>query len=86
MTKQEDIREGIRTIIDDPLVYIADKPVEYTDKILSYLHSQGVVVKVNRELPPRAAITIVEGSQTIIIPIKKLSELGYEAVEPLIEE
>ena len=46
MTKQEEIREKILYLIAEPL----DETMgELTDKIIKYLDSQGVVIKVDRE-------------------------------------
>jgi len=44
MTKQEEIREGLEQILIP----------EATQEVLLYLHSQGVVIKVDRELPETA--------------------------------
>ena len=59
MSKQEEIREGVGKRLD---LYIDEGSVEErlikrADKILSYLHSQGVVIKVERELPESWVVT-----------------------------
>ena len=46
MTKQEEIREGL----SDLIYGLAYRPPD-VDAILRYLHSQGVVIKVDSELP-----------------------------------
>ena len=69
MNKQEEIREGIKNLIDknthfykgnySPLAGTLTssrremwcKPSYLADEIFSYLHSQGVVIKVEKELP-----------------------------------
>jgi len=50
MTKQEKIIEGIGHVITVNRPYIANK-IAY--KIAEYLHSQGVVIKVEEWLPTR---------------------------------
>ena len=52
MTKQEEIREGILKIIHFYNRGTTDaNDAQLRDKLISYLHSQGVVIKVDRELP-----------------------------------
>ncbi len=46
MTSREEIREGIAVILE-----AAGGSKEWTLNILEFLHSQGVVIKVDRELP-----------------------------------
>ena len=81
MTRQE-IREGIASIVmgDNPLGLVV------SDRVLNYLHSQGVVIKVDRELPndaiyrpPKQEEAYCEGRDTVI-------QAGYTAWEPLIKE
>ncbi len=74
MTKQEEIREGIWERIGDCLISIGcgeegcihaeTKALEAQEtcleSILSYLHSQGVVIKVERELPENPHIITIE--------------------------
>ncbi len=95
-TKQEEIRERIAR------EYMAATDGEYrdgdgsrsifVDQILSYLHSQGVVIKVEWELPEVYFETerLNNGNtNTISIAITddiKKAYSGYTAVEPLIEE
>jgi len=90
--KREKIREGITQVILTPRIrygQAADQSPrrytistefipEITEQILSYLHSQGCVLKVDRELPKDDE----EAWQRII----EKSGAGYVAVEPLIEE
>jgi len=80
MTKQEEIREGLGNVIAQwhPLV-----TGDLLDAILSYLHSQGVVIKVDRELPKECQDCALYRSYSgggI-----KLLKAGYVVVEPLIK-
>ena len=90
MATREEIREGMRGIGVNTTAYDSNISFNLSDKdigeILAYLHSQGVVIKVDRELPDRASVVIIEGDQSVVIPIKILTNAGYEAVEPLIKE
>ncbi len=70
MNKQEEIREGVARNIAGPLLDW-ELTLKIADQVLQYLHSQGVVIKVERE--------IYEGYQEAV-------RAGYVAVEPLIEE
>ncbi len=64
MTKQEEIREGISNLIDNNYnarnpsypELIAFQPMKFLNELLPYLHSQGVVIKVDRELPDRICL------------------------------
>lgn len=98
MTKQEEIREGIGKIVSDTVklhsiragnqavfVYTGDKPLQ--DLILEYLHSQGVVIKVDKEFPE--SLTVYgygEEKYLRMVSPQELKEAGYVAVEPLIKE
>ncbi len=63
---------------------------ENADKILNYLHSQGVVIKVDKELPkPLTASYIDWDNGNIVTEVvwdtaRALNRAGYLAVEPLI--
>ena len=97
---REEIREGINRLIPyDPLE--PNRPPEVvTREILSYLHSQGVVIKVARELPfpgekmfARLNYQIdpmspVRGSviEAYRLAQQDMGEIGYVAVESLIKE
>ena len=90
MTKQEKIREGIAIRIH---------PTKYdyvvADEILSYLHSQGVVIKVGeiKEVTATAShpeTFIVQGNGIFLTSTertafvyKALKQAGYAAVEQL---
>ena len=95
MTKQEKIREGLeRTIVDERL--ILGYSGKLASKILSYLHSQGVVIEVERELPeyPYPLVTQIAGEMEIIDTWHKIYneaqsdmlKAGYVAVVPIKEE
>jgi len=82
MTKQEEIREGIGHYI---ILYRMGeyKEDQTINKILSYLHSQGVVIRVDRELTKEVMYGQEAYAQEDIE--RFLREAGYVAVEPLIE-
>jgi len=88
LTKQEEIRKGIETIISDQGYYF---PWGKTaQEILAYLHSQGVVIKVEKELPSDKNLYGVAKDNMAAgcyyhgqIDMK---EAGYVAVEPIIKE
>ncbi len=90
MTKQEEIREGIESLFKGSMSAIihdfqfheltSDWRKEFTNRVLKYLHSQGVVIKVDKELP------FLWDGYTMDGYIRELIEAGYVAVEPLIKE
>ncbi len=110
MTKQEEIREGIRTLlkgyhivanaVDDGIEPDMARLDTYPDRIMYYLHSQGVVIKVKRKLPepPQEPPTklgddtgwakFVAGSPKEIwkMALEASEEADIVAVEPLIKE
>lgn len=49
MTKQEEIREGMALIFESQC-WVSDS-LDMADKTLTYLHSQGVVIKVAQKYP-----------------------------------
>ena len=80
-TKQDIIREGIAERLKDPIAFV-DVEAEFmadttiTELILSYLHSQGVVLKVGSKWPIRCSEcnqvgTWVEEDFTLIEPLIK---------------
>ena len=97
MTKQEEIREEIlriencETAIECPLE--PDDPCAEcrTNQILSYLHSQGVVIKVEGELPEEPTWCSLDGKairgarSVYKIAQQDILNAGYAPVEPLIE-
>jgi len=76
MTRQEEIREGLTQRIMKPLdfVNLEETFPEMTIPrlILEYLHSQGVVLKVERELPIEKIYYVEFGhyEDTMWIPFK----------------
>ena len=98
MAKQEEIREGIAVRLywkDHP---VGDWSVELPETkaiyyiranvALSYLHDNGVVIKVERELPFQVIINdaVTVGGSKIDIPNEVLKSAGYEAIESLVEK
>lgn len=93
MTKQKEIREGIAQSIFERFTN-GHKPWEKctqkhkdiflrrADLILTYLRSQGVVIKVDRELPS----FVMEARDWDSVERIKNKLTGYVVVEPLIEE
>ena len=95
MTKREEIREGVAEKIFEWYQRQFNLPIlkwgkihggirglilSITDIVLEYETSQGVVIKVDRELPPNLwRHTYKEGQYSML-------EDGYVAVEPLVEE
>ncbi len=79
-SKEEIIREGILALnfrdIDER-TFLSEMSV---DHLLKYLQSQGVVIKVDREL------VVPEGCSITATLLLMLKEAGYVAVEPLIKE
>ena len=95
MTKQEEIKGEIYRILYD----VACSPYpergglleNRASQILAYLHSQGVVIKVERELPPRYFANRKKMPWVSDYDVEKntqeeMLKAGYVAVEPLIEE
>lgn len=92
MTTREEIREGIAqriAIRDDKgfldhaaLKYkVTQEEYEFTDRVLSYLDSRGVVLKANRELPvnPYARTQPSGHSEFTLKVAKALVERQHEA-------
>ena len=82
MTKQEEIRKGIAIILES-----AGANKEWTLNILEFLHSQGVVLKVERE-PREPGYMEAPGWKKVgwHSACKAMIRDGYSAWEPLIEE
>jgi len=95
MATREKIREGIgscvRAIRNDRSPQVEALFKAATDNILAYLHSQGVVIRADRELPaiswsssdPRYDQAYSRG---IAKGISMAKEAGYVATIPLVEE
>ena len=81
LTKQEEIREGIFKVLfpySNADHYTGDETVQ---KVLEHLHSQGVVIKVERELPIE-----VECESGVFEYLADSEVSRFPAVEPLIKE
>ncbi len=107
-TKQEEIREGLaKRRYYDGMIGIGSGIPQWEDRTeaerehfrakidddFNYLHSQGVVIKVDRELPKLKSLTgdaSLKEKLAFLQGVEALREevikAGYEAVEPLIEE
>ncbi len=99
MTKQEEIREGLKDILFPDQEDIEGewgmgdkdeatlKSYIRADEILRYLDMKGVVIKVKRELPVK-----IEGQENMHYcagyynACQRMIESGYIATESLIEE
>lgn len=100
MTKQEEIRRElyIRSLkyfkdFQDALYNGGEScPTQcLVDELLEYLHSKGVVIKVERELPPSMANEVdwsgkVNWQAGYDHAEARYRLAGYEAVEPLVKE
>ena len=80
MTKQEKMREGIAKLINDAPATLSNEDLAF--RIMGYEDSEGVVIKVNKELPDisyySAYPEIIEDTQ------KDMLKAGYVAVESLV--
>ena len=87
MTRQEEVRDGMLQIVSEYgfRVLMSEgktKPANWTDKLLFYLHSEGVVIKADRELPEdmwASPMNSVEHDAQ-----QDMLRAGYVAVEPLV--
>ena len=96
MSKQEKIREGIKTLIAIEQSGGGFDGNRLTQKILEFEDMVGVVIKVDRELPEQPSFTSYpkdrsDGRPNMTYQIFKagqrsLIDAGYVAVNPLIEE
>ena len=99
--KQIEIRKGIANIqmgwvpdVTSHAVRPTKEAYQYADNILAFLHSQGVVIKVEREWPQPTTTEEAASKSTQawlarayeIIGMDVLLKAGYIAVESLIEE
>ena len=91
MTKQEEIREGIKEILlpsGKESVITPYMSGIVSQLIMEYLHSQGVVIKVERELPDCPGRVVADPEHLMLY--KQMQEgfikAGYAiAVEPLVK-
>jgi len=106
MTKQEEIRTEIKAYLAEAMDGIEfteddEKGLDVmTENLLEYLHSQGVAIKMDRELPYATEETVfgrltwpvelMDPAHGTYIEVYRLAqqdmgEAGYVAVEPLIK-
>jgi len=82
MTKQEEIKEGMEAIVSDMVygvrAHFTSK--EIVARLQKFESSQGVVIKVEREL------SIPEGHSIPAVLLLAFKDAGCAAVEPLIKE
>ena len=98
MPSREEIREGTREWLiemdtchnEDCGDAKCDSSCPYlnkiVDKFLVYLHSQGVVIKIDRELPD---LVIDPQTNRLRVPVDVMNEMlkaGYTAWKPLVEK
>ncbi len=91
MTKQEEIREGIfRIILDNCWTSESEEASIFGAalRIVDYLHSQGVMLKRESELPDNVCENDDGRDLTTGYKLAQedMLEAGYVAVKPLIEE
>lgn len=87
MATREGIREGIRHLCFEALGSNSAMQIGIEEKILSYLHSQGVVIKVDKELPIAALhVKAFIGDNQMELLGGVLDKAGFVATEPLIKE
>ncbi len=83
MSKQEEIREGLIELARLAILN-QDPPSRLAKEIIEYLHSEGCVLKVERELPSyRNAVN--KSYNDYMLGREDMLKAGYVAVEPLIE-
>ena len=92
MTKQEEVKTGLKGLRMSKRNYNGKNYPSFLSpddvgKILAYLHSHGVVIKVVRELPGKEGVIFSYGTGDDGIwdeSQEAMIEAGYVAVEPLI--
>ena len=86
MTKQEEIKKGLYQLARETKTSCIYGDI--IEDILNYLHSQGCVLKVDRELPNIATCEDYALCREFCHTIEQLNMLkaGYVAIEPLIKE
>jgi len=88
--KRNEIRGGIEQILD---LYIdegleEERLIKRADKILRYLHSQGVVIADRDRGLPEVKVDFGDGSYEILTNIigHKYNQAGYVATIPLVKD
>ena len=101
MATREEIRNKLIDMLDEAEYFFKkdedDRPRSYADTILDYLHSQGVVIKVDRDLVNttsetedikselhRAVNAHINNETTFIELMGRIVGTGYVAVKSLI--
>ncbi len=86
MATREEIREGLFKVLfphSNADHYTGDETVQ---KVLDYLHSQGVVIKVERKLPFVSGFTDIEPEELDkVVDAFRDAYAGYVATIPLID-
>ena len=90
---REEIKEGIRDALRQyHNLEMAKRPDDKTDylyviqeSLINRLHSKGVVIKVDRELPRVDSCLEAVGKLIAVTAQSGMLKAGYVAVEPLIE-
>lgn len=89
MTKQEEIYRDL-SIITQSYATSAKANVCLVNSILDYLHSQDVVIKVDKPLPRPKNLNLREDwtwMEEVLLGIReRYTKAGYTATEPLIKE
>lgn len=84
---REEIREGIKEVLSGWGIDNWDIDHSAIDDLLNYLHSQGVVIKIDRKLPfVSSDFTLSTHGVYVKVGEGALSEQGYVAVESLVKE
>lgn len=88
MTKQEEIKEYIKSVLvqmNSEVMLESGRSYDYyLGKILGYLHSQDVVIKLGNRLPEISYNSAYPENEEIYQ--QAMLKAGYRAVEPLIKE
>ena len=89
MTKQEEIQKWIKETILRAIKWAVEEGMTdgyldmYADEFLKYLHSQGCVIKVDRELPTEKGVSLpFKVSPELSMPVQKqIVETAIKAYE-----
>ena len=84
MSKQSEIREGIAGLIN--LSTSEETKRTISNAIILYLHREGVVIKVDRELPQWKLEAMGSATENAIYKVAQKDMASYVAVEPLIDK
>ena len=84
MTKQEKIMEGLDELFHDMGLGETMDSETFINTILAYLHSQGVMIKVDRKFRSTRA-KVSSSYNDYMLGVEDILDAGYVAVEPLIK-